>query len=752
MQNKSSSGIAMKLKKMWKKILGLSISVILACVSLALILTYFNVDVDGKLLSFTSSQGVAENLEGIGSAYNGDGYYLTSFYDTADGRKSVVKKMGEGGEVQFETELTHATIDGLTDKGVFSTVIGVTENKVIAFTANWYYLYELTDNGLVFLDAYAGNINIGAGTGVRNYAFDVYEDTIDIYTLDNRGSNAATVSVYIEKTTIVGDTFTGSVFNEIKRASGKRLTNMGAIANGIAVTEDHQNVIVVFNSAKAMMFGSDLADLAIEETAEYKEKVKTISVGPDTSAGGNTVTSAQYDGKNALYVCLQNRSVYRLTETDFATYGTENYAPVPVVTLDEYGSYCGYDQVTDTLFTVNEDGNTVYVINAAEGKLDYSVALNFKIKNMVAAYGTDTFVCQWQDTVKEKIEFTAYDYNGLNLLRSVKVWKTVLAFVVALSFASAILFTVSIYSKNFTDKAIAGVKYFFGNVWKWKYIYLLMLPSFTLLFLFSLWPSIQAIFNSFYEYELGKPKVFVGLENYRELIVTNSGLFLEIVRNTILLVLTYLITQIVPPVLYAYMIMLLRNKQSVNVIRGFLYIPGLLPTIAAMLMWRYGIYGINPDGALNVIIRNFGGTPLPFLGDSRYAIWSILFIGFPWVGGFLLFYGALMTVPTEVYDACELEGCGLIRRFFVIDLPFIMGQVKYVSIGAIIAGVKSVGRIMATTEGQMGTMTLMYKLYDYLNNNQYGMASAIAVIMVLLLAGISLARVKKMLKKENAYD
>ena len=143
---------------------------------------------------------------------------------------------------------------------------------------------------------------------------------------------------------------------------------------------------------------------------------------------------------------------------------------------------------------------------------------------------------------------------------------------------------------------------------------------------------------------------------------------------------------------------------------------------------------------------------MPFLGDSRYAIWSILFIGFPWVGGFLLFYGALMTVPTEVYDACELEGCGLIRRFFVIDLPFIMGQVKYVSIGAIIAGVKSVGRIMATTEGQMGTMTLMYKLYDYLNNNQYGMASAIAVIMVLLLAGISLARVKKMLKKENAYD
>ena len=73
-------------------------------------------------------------------------------------------------------------------------------------------------------------------------------------------------------------------------------------------------------------------------------------------------------------------------------------------------------------------------------------------------------------------------------------------------------------------------------------------------------------------------------------------------------------------------------------------------------------------------------------------------------------------------------------------------------IGAIIAGVKSVGRIMATTEGLRGTMTLMYKLYDYLQADRLGMASTIAVIMVVLLAGISLARVRKMLKKENSYD
>ena len=736
-----------KLKRTWKQLLIAVLALAIGCVGIVLAATQFTVK-SGVDLSFKSAQGAVENLEGIGKTYDGDGYFLSAFYDVDGVRKNVVKKIGADGNVEFESVLEHASKDGSSDRGVFSTFIGVTENRVIGFTGSWYYLYELTENGLNLLDVYEGRINIGSGLGVRNYAFDVYEDTIDIYTLDNRGSNAATISVWIEKTTIVGDTFIGSVNNEIKRASGKRLTYMGALAKGIAVTEDHQNVIVAFSSAKAMMFGSDLADLAIEDTTEYKEKVKTIQIGAD----GATVTGAQYDGNNALYTFLQDRSVYRISERDFNDYGEDGYTLDRVATLGEYGTYCSYDETNGRLFTVSEEGNTLYAIDTENDELLYQVELHFKIKNMVAASVTGQFVCQWQDSVSEKIVFTSYDYNDLERMDTAKTWNTVCIVASIVFLLVGAFFGVCIFYEKFAAMSASGMKWFFGNVWKSKWVYLLMIPSFTLLFLFSLYPSISAVFNSFYEYELGKPKVFIGLENYRELFVTNSGMFLEIARNTVLLVFTYLFTQIVPPVIYAYLIMLLRNKNSVSIIRGFLYIPGLLPTIATMLMWRYGIYGINPDGALNVILRTFGGSPIPFLGSSDYAIWSILFIGFPWVGGFLLFYGALMTVPTEVYDACELEGCGLVRRFFVIDLPFIMGQVKYVSIGAIIAGVKSVGRIMATTEGQMGTMTLMYKLYDYLNNNRYGMASTIAVLMVALLAGISFARVRKMLKKENAYD
>ena len=732
------------------RLIALAIALVVGSAGLILFFTYFNVNTVGETLQY-STNGVNENIEAIAPTYDGSGYFISSFYDDADGqRKSVVRKVGENNQVEFTTELKHATIDGMADTGVFSYVTGISENRVIAFSSSWYYLYELTDSGLVLLDVYAGYSNIGAGVGIRNFAFDVYDDKIDIYTLANIGTGSS-LHVYIEKVSIASDRFEGSIYNEImKMSTGRkpRPEKIGAEAKGIAVTEDHKNVMVAFTSSKVLMFSTDLTCLNVSNVDEYNANIKTIQIGAD----GDRVSSAQYDGKDTLYVFNQKREVYRITEQDFLNYGKPDYSPELVTTLDEYGSYSSYDAQTDTLFTVNEDGNTLYAINTKTNEVDYQVGLKFKIKNVVASSVAGTFVCQWQDNVTDKIEFTSYEYDIVKRIDFFKKGKIISLIVGIVVLLLAIGLAVLCIFSELGDRFFAKMKWFFKNLWGSKYIYLLMLPSFALLFMFSIYPSVASMINSFFEYELGKPKIFVGFENYKELFITNSGLFLEIGRNTLLLVATYLFTQIVPPVFYAYLIMLLRNKNSVKVIRWFMYIPGLIPTIAAMLMWRYGIYGINPDGALNIIIRAFGGKPIPFLGHSDYAIWSILFIGFPWVGGFLLFYGALMTVPTEVYDALELEGCGLVKRFFVIDLPFIMGQVKYVSIGAIIAGVKSVGRIMATTDGQMGTMTLMYKLYEYLNKNQYGMASTIAVIMVLLLAGISFARVRKMLKKENAYD
>lgn len=728
------------IRKKWKPILACLIAAFVCAGCLAVLFTVADVETGGADLEFVSQSGTKESIEAIGETYDDSGFFVSSFYDTEEGRKYNVRKIGSNNAVEFVTELEQAEDqDGMTDGGNFRSVFSVGKNRALAFTTNWYYLYELNQDGLELLDVYS------AALDVEQYTYTVHEDgSIDIYNLETRGSSS-TARVYIEKISITNDRFVGSTYGEIMRKSGRRLTGMGAIAMGVSVTPDRENVMAVFSSGTAVLLDSSLAALEITDAEEYAELVKSIFVGP---SGSRVTVAKDYRGKGELYVALQDRSLYRVTENSFAADGEI----ARVAETGEYGSYAFLDCGSGILYLTNEDGNTVYAVDTENGEVLYGVALQFKIQNMVASEGTNLFVCQWIDSVTEIQKVTVYSYDGLRMIGFASALRIVLIVAAVLAGLVALFFLVSVFWQAFADAGKVKAKWFFGNVWKSKGVYLAIAPSFILLCLFSIYPSISAIINSFFDYELGKPKIFVGLENYRELFVLNGGLFLEIGRNTVLMVVTYLFTQIVPPILYAYLIMLLRNQNSVKYIRLLLYIPGVLPTIATMLMWRYGIYGINPNGALNAIISNFGGTPIPFLGSSDYAIWSILLIGFPWVGGFLLFYGALMNVPGEVYDACELDGCGLLRRFISIDLPFIMGQVKYVSVGAVIAGVKSVGRVMATTEGQMGTMTMMYKLYDYLNQNRYGMASAVAVVMVLILAGISIVRVRKMLKREQAYD
>lgn len=744
-------------KSKWVMLVGCLVALILALTSITLMLTVFNVNTDGQVLTFTSEEGINENLEAIGSTYDDSGVYVTSFYDTTEGsstkRHYTLRKLGKNNEVIFEQELTQAP----GDNGEFNVFTGITEDLVLAYTYSYFYLYKVQEDGLLFLDAYQTTHN------VQKFSYYVHEDAsrVDIYNLRSIGSDGGgVVKVAIEKVSIdaANDVFyEKSTDGDIptngflkKKLGKKNMTDVGNSGVGVSVSADGSKLMILFKSALVYCVSSDMEFLNFMDTPDnFESKVQTLSLGE-----GCMVTFAEDNkGVGEMFVGMttpDGRVVKRMT---FDAFNEEVEGGVTdVVYTDEEGDYSTLETGTGILYFVNQDGNTVYAVDIERDELAFKTGLEFKIECMVASPNANQFVCKWTNSVTDAHVFTSYELDGIALVGSIDTWRTVMIVVAAVCGVLFLLFGIALLSDAFAAKLKEKGAWFFGNIWKSKWIYLLILPSFALLVMFSLYPSAASIINSFFEYELGKPKVFIGFENYRELFVENSALLLEIVRNSLLMVGTYLFTMIVPPVLYAYLIILLRNKKSVKIIRLLLYIPGTLPSIAVMLMWRYGIYGINPNGALNTIIELFGGTAIPFLGHSDYAIWSILLIGFPWVGGFLLFYGALMGVPSEVYDACELDGCGIVRRFFAIDLPYITGQIKYVSIGAIISGVKAVGRVMATTNGTMGTMTLMYKLYDYLRGNRYGMASAVAVIMVLVLGGLSLMRVRKMLKKEMNYD
>ena len=65
-----------------------------------------------------------------------------------------------------------------------------------------------------------------------------------------------------------------------------------------------------------------------------------------------------------------------------------------------------------------------------------------------------------------------------------------------------------------------------------------------------------------------------------------------------------------------------------------------------------------------------------WLGETKTALTSIIFIGVPWIGpfAFLVFYGGLIGIPSEIYEAGKLDGIGRWRRFFSLEIPLVDRQ------------------------------------------------------------------------------
>ena len=174
-----------------------------------------------------------------------------------------------------------------------------------------------------------------------------------------------------------------------------------------------------------------------------------------------------------------------------------------------------------------------------------------------------------------------------------------------------------------------------------------------------------------------------------------------------------------------------------------MFIPSIIPSMATMLIWRTGIYG--DTGIMNQIIG--ASEPIDFLGNTSYARWALMFMGFPFVGGYLIFYGGMMNIPDEYHEAGRLEGLGIIKRFLLIDIPLIMPQIKYIFIMTFISSVQNYARtyILAST----GTTTPVESMYTTMMiHGDYGKASAYATLIFIFLF-IAVAANFKMQKKET---
>ncbi len=281
------------------------------------------------------------------------------------------------------------------------------------------------------------------------------------------------------------------------------------------------------------------------------------------------------------------------------------------------------------------------------------------------------------------------------------------------------------------------------------YSYLYILPVFLFLILFMLVPFMTAIIKSFYNYDMLTHNEFIGFENYINLF-TNDEKFVISMKNLIPTCIGFLVS-FQFPILVAKLVVSLHSERLQYVMRSSFLLPMGVPGIVTMLMWKFLYY---PEiGVLARIFQFFSLEAPNFLGQPQYAMLSMIMIGFPWVAGlnFIIVYAALQGIDESVLEASKLDGAGAFRRFFSVELPLIIPQLKALLILGIIGTIQNYEKFLILTQGGPNNATLVPGLHMYNmafgSGGNFGYSCAIATTLFILTMILVMATFN--LRKEN---
>lgn len=519
------------------------------------------------------------------------------------------------------------------------------------------------------------------------------------------------------------------------------------MSNGVDCFESDGEYLYILYNGGFIRLAVDFSDVRYESNSrEYivseLDTSKYLSFGffGISSRGGAFI---EEEGK--FYVV--DRSVYlysfETSKIDSLEIGEDltcDYVPgLNFQSSPEVNSAVYYSAATGKGYVLHENSSRITRVDFAAKKIDFSFQLQFNIAKIVQGVSADDIYYIYRNVNETgQSDKTVLAYTNTALKQNEKVFRGFLTTGICLAVVSAIVIAVLgiIVIRGKQEQALKVAK----KIYKQKYIYLALVPSLILLIMFCYYEAIASIGLSFFDYTLERPTmIWNNFANYKA--VFASSLAGEAFGNMVLFLCFDLVVSLVPPLLFAFFLTIMRWDRLSNIIRTLLFITGIVPSVAGMLIWRTGIYG--GDGVLNFIIKSLGGEPIAFLGQTAYAKWSVLFIGFPFVGAYLIFYGGMMNISSSYFEAAELEGIGIWKRFFSINLPLIIPQLKYVFITSFIHSLQNFSRTYMVTGGQFGTYTPIHIMYQNMVEGNYGLASAYATVIFILLFFATFVNLRK---------
>jgi ABC-type sugar transport system permease subunit len=275
--------------------------------------------------------------------------------------------------------------------------------------------------------------------------------------------------------------------------------------------------------------------------------------------------------------------------------------------------------------------------------------------------------------------------------------------------------------------------------------YLLIAPSVLLIAVFVYYPAAMALYVSFTDFSLRGPAEFVGLRNF-DLMRTDPFL-LPGIKNMVLLLLTSVLKHVTVPLLVAELIFWFGSERVRYWFRTAFVVPAVVPGIVAVLLWKM-IWAPN-IGLVNQTLMavGLGQFQHTWLGEESTALLAIILTGFPWVAifAFLVYFGGLLAVSSEMFEAAAVDGASPLRRFWSIDLAMLAPQIRLVLFFTFIESIQGFAGILVLTNGGPGTATYVPALEMYMmisRASEFGYASAIGFTLAALVGVVVFLRLR----------
>ncbi len=275
----------------------------------------------------------------------------------------------------------------------------------------------------------------------------------------------------------------------------------------------------------------------------------------------------------------------------------------------------------------------------------------------------------------------------------------------------------------------------YSKNWKWGMIFIL--PWFAGFVLLQAYPLIMSLYYSFTDFSILGTGKFVGIENYIKLF-TKDKYFIKSLTVTF----RYSLISVPMKLIMALIVAMVLNMRikAINFFRTIYYLPSIMGgSVAISILWKFMFM---KEGMVNHVIEIFGIDGPDWLGDQNMSLLTIcLLVVWQFGSSMVLFLAGLQNIPTELYEAAEMDGAGKIRQFCFITMPMLTPVVFFNLIMQIIHALQEFTSASIITGGgpNHSTYLMGVKIYeDAFHSLKMGYASAESWILFLIILVITL--------------